>query len=97
MMGLLDRPPNLSGFHQTYGPAVRPIVRQATSESIFYKVKELVESVRRGELEGASQEGVVGKAQQGKKLLWFKTKTNWWRSEVKRLYSPEEADKILNS
>lgn len=59
--------------------------------------KELVESVRRGELEGASQEGVVGKAQQGKKLLWFKTKTNWWRSEVKRLYSPEEADKILNS
>lgn len=59
--------------------------------------KEFADRVRRGEVEGASFEGVVGKAARGKKLLLYKAKTQQWKDRVKQLYSSEDATKILNS
>ncbi len=56
-----------------------------------------VERVWRGEIEGITLEGVVGKGGEGHKLRMAKTKTKTWIDKVKARYAPAEAEKIINS
>lgn len=56
-----------------------------------------VDRVRGGEIEGITFEGVVGKSGEGHKLLMAKAKTQAWVDKVKSRYSPEDAEKIINS
>lgn len=56
-----------------------------------------VDRVRNGEVEGITFEGVVGKSGEGHKLQMAKAKTQAWVDKVKARYTPEEAEKIINS
>lgn len=55
-----------------------------------------VERVRKGEFEGITFEGVVGKAGDGHKLIMAKAKTQAWIDKVHAQYG-EAGDKIVNS
>jgi hypothetical protein len=56
-----------------------------------------VERVRRGELEGVTEEGVVGKAGEGHKLVMAKAKTQAWVDKVIARYGAERGQKIVDS
>jgi hypothetical protein len=58
--------------------------------------REFVEKVKRGEFEGSTFEGVVGKAGEGHKLIMAKAKTQAWIDKVKARYG-DQADKIIMS
>jgi hypothetical protein len=55
-----------------------------------------VEQVRRGEIEGITDEGVVGKAGDGHKLVMAKAKTQVWIDKVMARYG-DEGTKIVES
>ena len=55
-----------------------------------------VHRVMLGEVEGASFEGVVGKAAERKKLRLYKAKQQAWKDEVLKRY-PREGLKIIES
>ncbi len=59
--------------------------------------KDFVDSVRKFELEGITLEGVVGKSGDYDDLTLVKCKTQKWLDEIKRLYSEEEARKLIES
>jgi hypothetical protein len=56
-----------------------------------------VEQVRRGEVEGISDEGVVGKAGEGHKLVMAKAKTQTWIDKILARYGEEQGRKIVES
>lgn len=56
-----------------------------------------VERVLKGEIEGITFEGVVGKAGEGHKLIMAKAKTQAWVDKVRAQYGEENGDKIVNS
>ena len=56
-----------------------------------------VERVWNGEIEGITDEGVVGKSGSGHDLIMAKAKTRTWVEKVKAKYAPEEAQKIIDS
>lgn len=56
-----------------------------------------VERVWNGEIEGITSEGVVGKSGSGHDLIMAKAKTRAWVEKVKARYTPEEAQKIIES
>jgi hypothetical protein len=56
-----------------------------------------VETVRRGEVEGITEEGVVGKGGEGHKLIMAKAKTQVWIDKVIAKYGAEEGRKIIDS
>ncbi len=56
-----------------------------------------VEQVRLGQIEGASFEGVIGKAGEGHNQVRAKAKTQAWIDKVRALYAPELAEKLVNS
>ena len=58
---------------------------------------DFIDQVRNGEIEGITFEGVVGKSGEGHKLLMAKAKTQAWVDKVRSKYSPDEAEKIINS
>lgn len=58
---------------------------------------ELIEQVHRGELEGASFEGVVGKGMEGKVLKMHKTKTEAWKEAILERYGEERGWRLINS
>lgn len=55
---------------------------------------EFVNSVKASSIDGITLEGVVGK---NSKLTMVKCKTNKWLDEIKRLYSEDEARRLINS
>jgi len=59
--------------------------------------REFVEEVWRGEVEGASFEGVVGKAGSGHHLIMAKAKTRAWIERLKTVFDPKEAERLANS
>lgn len=65
----------------------------------FNWTRGFVERVWRGELEGVTLEGVIGKIGHGKThdLVMAKAKTEVWVNRVKARYAPEEAEKIVRS
>lgn len=58
---------------------------------------ELVARVRRGELEGVTFEGVVGKAGDGHSLVMAKAKTEAWVKRIIERYGEEEGTLLVNS
>ena len=57
-----------------------------------------VEQVYRGEIEGITFEGVVGKAKEDKHHLFMaKAKTKAWVDAIRARYTDTEAEKIINS
>ena len=63
----------------------------------FNWTREFVERVYRGEIEGVTFEGVVGKAGEGHKIVMAKAKTQAWYDAVRARYSPETAQRIIES
>lgn len=59
--------------------------------------REFVERVWRGEIEGVTLEGVVGKAGERHKLVMAKAKTKAWIETVYSRFGPEEGKKIVES
>lgn len=59
--------------------------------------RDYVERVWRGEIDGVTFEGVVAKGGEGHRLVMAKAKTEAWVLKVKELFSPEEAERIINS
>jgi hypothetical protein len=59
--------------------------------------EEFIAQVHRGELEGASFEGVVGKGAKGKQIERFKTKTKAWKDAILERYGEERGRRLLNS
>ncbi len=59
--------------------------------------KDFVNRVRNSEFGQITFEGVVGKSGGFNDLTLVKCKTNNWLDAIKRLYSEEEARKIINS
>jgi hypothetical protein len=60
--------------------------------------RDFVGKVWREELEGITEEGVVGKAKEGRHdLILAKAKTERWIMKVRALYAPAEAEKIIAS
>lgn len=58
---------------------------------------EFLEQAHRGELEGASFEGVVGKSLEGKELKMYKTKTEAWKQAILERYGEEHGRRLINS
>lgn len=58
--------------------------------------REFVASVKRGEVDGITFEGVVGKAGSGHELMMSKAKTQKWIDAVKGKFDEATAAKILN-
>ncbi len=58
---------------------------------------EFIEQVQRGELPGASFEGVVGKMSQGRHTRRYKTKTQAWKQAILEKYGEERGRRLLNS
>ncbi len=58
---------------------------------------ELVARVRRGELEGVTFEGVVGKAGDGHDLVMAKAKTEAWVARILERYGEKEGRLLVNS
>jgi hypothetical protein len=58
---------------------------------------EFVARVRRGELEGVTFEGVVGKAGDGHALVMAKAKTEAWVRRIIERYGEEEGALLVNS
>lgn len=56
-----------------------------------------VEQVRRNEVDGVTDEGVVGKSGEGHHLIMAKAKTQKWVDHVLERYGAEQAAKILES
>lgn len=56
-----------------------------------------VQKVRNGELEGVTEEGVVGKGGEGHKLVMAKAKTQVWIDKVLARYGIEQGQKIVDS
>lgn len=56
-----------------------------------------VERVRRGEIEGITEEGVVGKAGTRHEIVMAKAKTQVWIDKVLARYGIEAGQKIVNS
>lgn len=56
-----------------------------------------VERVKSGEIEGITFEGVVGKTVDGPRLLMGKAKTDAWINAIRELYSPEDAERLIDS
>jgi hypothetical protein len=56
-----------------------------------------VERVRKGEIEGITEEGVVGKAGTRHELVMAKAKTQVWIDKVLARYGTEAGGKIVNS
>ena len=56
-----------------------------------------VDLVRRGEIDGITDEGVVGKAGEGHKLTMAKAKTQSWIDKILARYGEEEGKKIVES
>lgn len=56
-----------------------------------------VERVWRGEVEGASFEGVVGKAGEGHHVIRAKAKTKLWVDAILARYGSEQGQKIIDS
>jgi hypothetical protein len=65
----------------------------------FNWTRGFVERIWKGELEGVTLEGVVGKTGHGKMhdLVMAKAKTKAWIDKVKARYAPEEAERIARS
>lgn len=65
----------------------------------FHWTRGFVERVWRGEIEGITFEGVVGKTGNGKThdLVMAKAKTKAWVDKVRARYAPEEADRLVSS
>jgi len=59
--------------------------------------KDFVNSVRSSSLDGITLEGVVGKSGHYNDLTLVKCKTNNWFDAIRRLYSEDEAKKLINS
>ena len=59
--------------------------------------KTFVEQVRTSAIEGITFEGVVGKFGDYDDLTLVKCKTNNWLEAIKRLYSEDEARRLINS
>jgi hypothetical protein len=59
--------------------------------------EELIEQVHRGELEGASFEGVVGKGTKGKQISRFKAKTKAWKDAVIAKYGHAMGQRLIRS
>lgn len=59
--------------------------------------QEFVENVRRGECDGVTFEGVVGKAGDRHKIVMVKAKTQAWVDAIIKRYGEEEGQKIINS
>lgn len=58
---------------------------------------ELVRSVKAGEMDGVTFEGVVGKAMVGRKLVMTKVKTQAWIDKVLEVHGAERGAKIVES
>lgn len=56
-----------------------------------------VDQVRKGEIEGITDEGVVGKAGEGHKLIMAKAKTQTWIDKILARYGEEVGRKIVES
>lgn len=56
-----------------------------------------VDQVRRGEINGITDEGVVGKAGDGHKLVMAKAKTQTWIEKILARYGEAEGRKIVDS
>lgn len=56
-----------------------------------------VEQVRRGEIPNITDEGVVGKAGEGHKLVMAKAKTQAWIDKILARYGEEQGRKIVES
>lgn len=56
-----------------------------------------VDQVRRSEVPGVTEEGVVGKTGEGHKLVMAKAKTQVWIDKVLARYGAEAGEKIVNS
>ena len=63
----------------------------------FRWTRGFVEQVRRGEIEGVTDEGVVGKAGEGHDLTMAKAKTQIWVDKVLARYGEVEGSKIVSS
>jgi len=65
----------------------------------FNWTRGFVERVWKGEIEGVTFEGVVGKAGHGKThdIVMAKAKTQAWVDKVKARYTSDEAEKLINS
>lgn len=59
--------------------------------------REFVASVKRGEIEGVTFEGVVGKAGQGHELLMAKAKTQIWIDAVRGKFDEKTAASLIDS
>jgi hypothetical protein len=59
--------------------------------------RNFVEEVWLGNVEGITFEGVVGKTNEGYKIVMRKAKTQAWIDKVHALYSEAEAQKIIDS
>ena len=58
---------------------------------------EFIEQVKRGEVDGASFEGVVGKLAEGRHIRRFKTKTLAWKEAILEKYGHERGQRLINS
>jgi hypothetical protein len=56
-----------------------------------------VDQVRKGEMSGITDEGVVGKAGEGHKLVMAKAKTQAWIDKILARYGEEQGRKIVES
>lgn len=56
-----------------------------------------VQRVYNGEVDGITFEGVVGKAGEGHQLQMAKAKTKAWLDRIHAKFTPEEAEKLINS
>lgn len=59
--------------------------------------REFVRKVKASEIKGITLEGVCGKSGYYDNLTLVKCKTQKWLDEIKRLYSEDEAQAIMNS
>jgi hypothetical protein len=58
---------------------------------------DFVECIRQDALPGITFEGVVGKRGEGHQVEMVKAKTQKWIDRVRLLYSPEDAELLINS
>jgi hypothetical protein len=99
-LDLIDVAPHKQGI---LGPAefVRLFSRLPSAKFLgrFNWTRGFVDRVWRGEIDGITLEGVVGKMGHGKThdLVMAKAKTQAWVDRVRARYSPEEAEKIVES
>lgn len=69
----------------------------ATYLGTFNWTNGFIDRVRKGEIEGITFEGVVGKAGEGHKLVMRKAKTQAWIDKIHAQYSEEEARRLIES